>query len=79
MNERVTLELEASALAAAREAGIDLSELLSHALQRRLLQQNLSQQEQTARQWYEDNKTAVDAYNEMIDAHGLFSDGVRTF
>ena len=70
MNERVTLELEASALAAAREAGIDLSELLSHALQRAVaVQQNLSQQEQTARQWYEDNKTAVDAYNEMIDAH----------
>ena len=44
-----------------------------------LVQQNLSQREQTARQWYQDNKTAVDAYNEMINAHGLVSDGVRTF
>jgi antitoxin CcdA len=79
MNERVTVELDAKALAAAREAGIDLSELLSHALQRRLPQLNPSEREQAARQWYEDNKDAVDAYNEMIEMHGLFSDGVRMF
>lgn len=79
MNERVTLELEATALEAAREAGINLSELLSHALKRRLPQLNPSQQEQAAQRWYDDNKTAVDAYNEMIAAHGLFSDGIRTF
>ena len=32
-----------------------------------------------AREWYEENKEAVDSYNEMIETHGLFSDGVRTF
>jgi antitoxin CcdA len=79
MNERVTLELDAKALAAAREARIDLSELLSHALQRRLPQLNRSEREQAARQWYEENKEAVDAYNKMIETHGLFSDGVRMF
>jgi antitoxin CcdA len=79
MNERVTVELDAKALAAAREAGIDLSELLSHALRRRLPQLNSSEREQAAHQWYEDNKDAVDAYNEMIEMHGLFSDGVRMF
>jgi len=79
MNERVTVELDAKAIAAAREAGIDLSELLSRALQRLLPQLDASERQQTARQWYEENKQAVDAYNEMIETHGLFSDGVRTF
>jgi antitoxin CcdA len=78
MNERVTVELDAKAIAAAREAGIDLSELLSRALQRLLPQLDASERQQ-ARQWYEENKQAVDAYNEMIETHGLFSDGVRTF
>jgi antitoxin CcdA len=79
MNERVTVELDAKAVAAAREAGIDLSELLSRALRRLLPQLDASEREQAARQWYEENKAAVDAYNEMIETHGLFSDGVRTF
>jgi antitoxin CcdA len=79
MNERITLELDARVLAAAREAGVDLSELLSQALQRRLPQLNASEREEAARQWYKENKEAVDAYNEMIETHGLFSDGVRMF
>jgi antitoxin CcdA len=79
MNERVTVELDAKAIAAAREAGIDLSELLSRALRRLLPQLDASERQQAARQWYEENKEAVDAYNEMIETHGLFSDGVRTF
>jgi antitoxin CcdA len=79
MNERITVELDAKAIAAAREAGIDLSELLSRALRRLLPQLDASERQQAARQWYEENKAAVDAYNEMIETHGLFSDGVRTF
>jgi antitoxin CcdA len=79
MNERITVELDAEAIAPAREAGIDLSELLSRALRRLLPQLNASERHQAARQWYEENKEAVDAYNEMIETHGLFSDGVRTF
>jgi antitoxin CcdA len=79
MNERITVELDSKALAAAREAGVDLSELLSHALRRRLPQLDSSEREQAARRWYEENKESVDAYNEMIEMHGLFSDGVRMF
>jgi antitoxin CcdA len=78
MNERITIELDAETLAAAREAGVDLSELLSRALRRHLPQTNF-EREQAARQWYEENKEAVDAYNQMIETHGLFSDGVRMF
>jgi post-segregation antitoxin (ccd killing protein) len=61
MGERVTVELDAETLAAAREAGVDLSELLSRALRRYLPQLNASEHEQSARQWYEENKEAVDA------------------
>jgi antitoxin CcdA len=79
MGERVTVEVDADALAAAREAGVDLSELLNRALRRHLPKQNAADREQAAHQWYRENKEAVDAYNEMIETHGLFSDGVRTF
>jgi len=79
MKERITVELDVKAIAAAREAGIDLSELLSRALRRLLPQLDASERQQAARQWYEENKAAVDAYNEMIETHGLFSDGVRIF
>ena len=41
--------------------------------------EDVSELQQAARQWYEENKAAVDAYNEMIETHGLFSDGVRMF
>jgi post-segregation antitoxin (ccd killing protein) len=34
---------------------------------------------EAARQWYQENKQAVDAYNELVEKYGLFSDGVRTF
>jgi antitoxin CcdA len=79
MNERVTVEIDAETLAAARDAGMDLSALLTGAIRRHLPQLSAAERAQAAQQWYEDNKEAVDAYNEMIDAHGLFSDGVRTF
>jgi antitoxin CcdA len=79
MNERVTVELEAKMIAAAREAGIDLSELLNRALRRVLPQLDSAERDRAARLWYEENKEAVDAYNKLIETHGLFSDGVRTF
>jgi post-segregation antitoxin (ccd killing protein) len=56
MNERVTVELDAETLAAAREAGVDLSELLSRALRRHLPKLDAADRELAARQWYEENK-----------------------
>ena len=79
MGERVVVELEPEALAAARAAGIDLSELLTQALRRRLPSLDTADREEAARKWYEENKEAVDAYNEFVETHGLFSDGMRTF
>ena len=79
MTKRVTIELDEEAIAAARAANIDLSELLVSALRRRIPTLHAAEREKAAREWYEENKEAIDAYNEFIEQHGLFSDGVRTF
>jgi antitoxin CcdA len=81
MNERVTVEVDAETLKRAREAGLDLSELLTRAMHRVLPPQRKSDEErkQAAEAWYRENKEAVDASNELMDKHGLFSDGVRMF
>ena len=80
MGERVTVEVDPEALAAARAAGVDLSQLLAEALRRRLPNLDASAREEAARKWYEENKEAVDAYNKMIEEDGfVFSDGARTF
>jgi antitoxin CcdA len=81
MNEPVTVELDSETLARARAAGLDLSVELKRALHRILPPPKLSDEERkrAADQWYAENKDAVDAYNEYVEKHGLFSDGMRTF
>jgi len=80
MGERVALELDSEALAAAREAGIDLSELLVQALRRRLPNLHASERAEAARRWQGENREAIDAVNRMIEEDGfVFSDGARTF
>jgi antitoxin CcdA len=59
-------------LTAAREAGVNLSATLERALTEALA-------EVKRRKWREDNRDAIAAYNEHIDEHGAFSDGVRSF
>ncbi len=79
MTENVTLELDAETLARAREAGIDLSELLTRALRRELPLRSDAERKRAADEWYKENKDAVDASNEYVEKHGLFSDGARMF
>lgn len=59
-------------LDAAREAGVNLSATLERALVEQLA-------EVKRRKWRQDNREAIDGYNEYIEKHGVFSDGVRTF
>ena len=59
-------------LAAAREAGVNLSATLERALVEQLA-------EVKRKRWRQDNREAIDAYNEHVEKHGVFSDGVRTF
>lgn len=59
-------------LDAARAAGINLSATLERALAEDLASVKRAQ-------WLEDNREAIAAYNEHVDGHGTFSDGVRSF
>src|SRR4051794_32054312 len=61
MGKRVTLELDSESIAAAQEAGIDLSQLLVEALR----QLHAAEREAAARKWYEENKEAVEAHNQF--------------
>ena len=80
MRAGISTELDAETLKRAQEAGLDLSELLTRAVNR-LVPPPKSDEERKreAEQWYAENKEAVDAYNEYVEKHGLFSDGIRTF
>jgi antitoxin CcdA len=66
------VSIRSDLLDAAREAGVNLSATLERALAEELASV------QRAR-WREENREAIDAYNEHVSAHGTFSDGVRSF
>jgi antitoxin CcdA len=66
------LSVRGDLLDAARAAGVNLSATLERALT-----QELADQKQ--RQWREQNREAIAAYNDYVEEHGTFSDGVRGF
>lgn len=49
---------------------------LSKALEQRLVEMLL---EEKRREWREENRDAIDAYNRRIEAKGVFSEGLRSF
>jgi len=59
-------------LAAAREAGVNLSATLERALTEELAATK-------SKKWREENREAIQAYNEHIEKHGVFSNDVRRF
>jgi antitoxin CcdA len=59
-------------LDAARDAGVNLSATLERALAEELASLKRAR-------WREENREAIAAYNEHVDGHGVFSDGVRSF
>jgi antitoxin CcdA len=80
MGERVTIELDEEAIAAARAANVNLSELLIQALRRCLPNLHTAQRAELNRKWQQENREAIEAYNRMIEADRfIFSDGVRAF
>ncbi len=66
------LSINADLLSKARELDINLSATLEQALAAALGQR-------LREQWLTENKGAMDAYNEHVEKHGVFSDGARTF
>jgi len=66
------VSIRSDLLDAARRAGLNLSATLERALSEELAKV------QRAR-WREENRDAIAAYNDYIEEHGAFSDGVRSF
>jgi len=66
------LSVNGDLLGKAKELDINLSATLELALAAAL-------REKQRAQWLAENKTAIDAYNDHFEKHGVFSDGLRSF
>jgi antitoxin CcdA len=66
------VSIRSDLLDAAREAGVNLSATLERALVEELARVRSAR-------WREENREAIAAYNEYVEEHGAFSDGVRAF
>jgi antitoxin CcdA len=68
----VNLSINADLLRRAKELNINLSATMEQALVAAL-------RKKARDQWVAENKAAMEAYNEYMDKHGVFSDGLRSF
>jgi antitoxin CcdA len=66
------VSIRSDLLAAAREAGVNLSATLERALTAELA-------ELKRQRWREENRQSIAAYNEYVEEHGTFSDNIRSF
>lgn len=66
------LSLNSDLLKRSRALNINLSATLEQALRAKLA-------ENQAEKWKDENKNAIQAYNEFVEKHGCFSDEFREF
>lgn len=66
------LSVNSDLLSQAKKLGINISSLLETSLSQEV--QRLKTQA-----WLQENKEAIQAYNEDIDSHGAFGDEIRAF
>lgn len=66
------LSINADLLSKAREMDINLSATLEQALLEALKKRQRDR-------WLAENRAAIEAYNDHVEKHGVFSDGLRTF
>ncbi len=66
------LSLNSDLLRQARDLDINLSSVLEEALE-------VVVRRRLGEQWLAENQKAIAAYNEHVETHGLWSDGLRTF
>jgi len=66
------LSINSDLLQQAKEHHVNLSQTLELRLMEVL-------REKKRRQWREENLDAIEEYNRRIEAHGVFSDGLRQF
>lgn len=68
----VNLSLNSDLLRMGKDLGLNLSSVAEAALAQAV-------QVSMADRWLKENADSIQAYNERIEAHGVFSDGNRTF
>ena len=66
------LSINADLLSRARKMDINLSATLEQALLEIV-------RKRQGEQWLAENRAAISAYNDHVEKHGVFSDGLRTF
>ncbi len=66
------LSVNSDLLNKAKDLDINLSATLEQALAEAL-------RKKQREQWLDENRKAIHAYNEHVEAHGLFSDDLRSF
>ena len=66
------LSVNSNLLEEARRYKVNLSKLLEKALV-----ETLAEKKRT--EWIEQNREALEAYNQRVEERGVFSDGLRTF
>lgn len=66
------LSINSDLLSKSKALNINLSATLEQVLREKLA-------EKEAENWQKENKRAIQAYNEMVEEHGLFSDEHRSF
>src|SRR5690606_8038066 len=70
--QATNVSIRSDLVAAAREAGINLSETLERALVAEL-------DAKRKERWLEENREAIADYNSFVEERGVFSDGLRSF
>jgi antitoxin CcdA len=72
LKRAANVSIRSDLLDAAREAGINLSATLERALREEIA-------DIRRKMWREQNRAAIDAYNDHVETHGTFADDVRKF
>ena len=68
----VNLSVDAALLREARAHDINLSATLERALEDALRRHQ-------RKRWLDENREGMEAYNELVEAHGAFADKLRSF
>ena len=66
------LSVDEQLLQQAKRLGLNLSRVLEDGLSRAI-------RERQADEWLRRNRGALEAYNEQVEKHGVFSEGLRSF
>lgn len=66
------LSVDEQLLERAKRLGLNVSRVLEDGLSRAI-------REREAQEWLRRNRAALEAYNQQVEKHGVFSDGLRAF